>query len=98
MSKNGLGCECEAFVTGGIVIRVERDPADDRLISVRTDEEMPKRTAVSKGFAERMNKATPGIVDWSANGRRLTIRADQREYAYRHRGVCSCGYIMIERE
>lgn len=106
MSGNGLatGCECSEFVTGGLLIQLERDPVDNHLVSVSTGSNPPRRTAVSKGFAERMEKGSPGVAgapgvaEWSSDGRRLIIRADGREYAYRRKGVCSCGYVMIERE
>lgn len=89
-------CVCKFFVTGGIRFNFERDEKSGRVTRVAIQKPLPRRTAVSPKFVERMNASMPGFASWE--GDRLVLRSTTADYGYRKVGVCGCGYIMIESE
>ena len=91
-------CACRQWAEGGIQFAIERDQADDRLISFLAESTFPRRTAVSTSFVEKVtNTIGPGAVE--VKGKRMVIRTtDGAETAYAITGFCEeCKYILLER-
>lgn len=89
-------CECERWVTGGLLLEVTRDAETGHAMVLTSRTRWPEKTAVSPGFAGRLNGQMPGAVDVQDD--RLVFRADNTEQAYDVVGKCrGCGYWMLKR-